>query len=139
MQPIHFETALERIIARDDRFEAGAYLFLKDALDYTVSRDSGEQPESSKHVSARELLLGYKEYALKEYGPMAATLLKEWRVNSCADIGAMVFQLIDEGMFGKQDSDSPDDFKEYYSFDEAFVLPFLPQKSSLLEHYNHKI
>ncbi len=128
MQTVHFETALEKILSRDSRFEPEAYLFLKEALDYTVENESGQGRENSKHVSAKELLMGYREYALKEYGPMAATLLEEWGVRSCGDVGAMVFQLIEEGMFGKQDSDRPDDFKEYFTFEEAFVMPFLPQR-----------
>ena len=40
----------------------------------------------------------------------------------------MVFLLIAEGMFGKQDSDSREDFIEYFSFDDVFVTPFLPKK-----------
>lgn len=124
---MHFDTALENILAKDTRFEAGAYYFLKEALDFTVSSDSKQKLVNSKHVSAKELLYGFKEYALKEYGPMASTLLSEWGIHNCTDIGDMVFLLIEEGMFGKQDSDSPDDFKHYYDFNEAFVLPFLPQ------------
>ena len=123
---MHFDTALENILAKDSRYEGEAYLFLKEALDYTVSNESTQKLTNSKHVSAKELLIGFREYALKQYGPMAATLFQEWRILSCQDIGNMVFLLIEEGMFGKQDSDSPDDFKPYYQFDEAFVEPFLP-------------
>lgn len=126
---MHFETALENILARDSRYEGEAYIFLKEALDFTVSNDSNQDLRNSKHVSAKELLLGFREYSLKQYGPMAATLFNEWGIQSCDDIGNMVFLLIEEGMFGKQDSDSPDDFKPYYSFDEAFVEPFLPKSS----------
>jgi len=127
MQPLHFETALENILARDTRYEAEAYVFLKEALDYTVSNDYAEKLINSKHVSAKELLMGFREFALKQYGPMAATLFDEWGISSCDDIGNMVFLLIEEGMFGKQDSDSPEDFKPYYSFHDAFVVPFLPK------------
>lgn len=127
MQPMHFETALENILAKDTRYDGEAFTFLKEALDYTVSNESSLKLTNSKHVSAKELLMGFREYALKQYGPMAATLFDEWGVASCDDVGKMVFMLIDEGMFGKQDSDSPDDFKPYYSFHEAFVQPFLPK------------
>jgi uncharacterized repeat protein (TIGR04138 family) len=40
----------------------------------------------------------------------------------------MVFHLIDEQMFGKQDSDTKEDFAGAYDFDEAFVKPFQPKK-----------
>jgi len=61
---------------------------------------------------------------------MMPTLFAEWSVKDCTDIGNMVFMLIDEGMFGKQDSDSQEDFKHYYSFHEAFVAPYLPTESN---------
>ena len=38
----------------------------------------------------------------------------------------MVFHLIEEGMFGKQDSDTREDFSNAFSFHEAFSMPFLP-------------
>lgn len=126
MQPLHFETALENILSRDTRYEGEAYVFLKEALDFTVSNEYAEKIANSKHVSAKELLMGFREFSLKQYGPMAATLFDEWGISSCDDIGNMVFLLIEEGMFGKQDSDSPEDFKPYYSFHDAFVAPFLP-------------
>jgi uncharacterized repeat protein (TIGR04138 family) len=40
-----------------------------------------------------------------------------------------VFQLIDEGMFGKQDSDSPEDFSEIFDLDDELVRPFLPKQA----------
>ena len=41
----------------------------------------------------------------------------------------MVFALIGEQVFGKQDSDTVEDFNDIYDFQEAFVAPFLPQES----------
>jgi hypothetical protein len=34
MQPVHFEQAVVSVIGRDNRFDAQAYFFLKDALDF---------------------------------------------------------------------------------------------------------
>ena len=62
---------------------------------------------------------------------MAFTLLREWGVHSCSDVGDMVFELIEEGMFGKQDSDTREDFADHYDFAEAFLLPYLPDGVSL--------
>ena len=53
--------------------------------------------------------------------------MKEWGIRQCRDIGEMVFQLIDEGMFGKQDSDSLDDFSEIFDLEDALAEPFLPK------------
>lgn len=124
---MHFSQAVKNILQRDTRFDPGAYEFLKQALDYTVTEHAKHAPSTSQHVTAAELLTGFKDLALKEYGPMASTLLNEWGLESCNDVGDMVFLLIEEGMFGKQDSDQRQDFTEVFDFHQAFVAPFLPQ------------
>ena len=128
MQKETFEDAIKRITERDNRFDTDAYYFLKEALDYTAQEVSLKA--DSRHVSAEQLLYGFKELALKEFGPMAATLFNEWGIKSCANVGDIVFLLIQEGVFGKQDNDSPEDFVEIYSFESAFVDPFLPKEMS---------
>lgn len=129
MQQKHFATALENISQQQDDYPVEAFHFLKEALDFTVSEDGESASAShSKHVSASDLLIGFRDLALKEFGPMAATLLNEWGIKNCSDIGEMVFMLIEEGMFGKQDSDQREDFSEIYRFDETFVKPFLPNR-----------
>lgn len=130
MQKETFEDAIGRITQLDNRFEPEGYLFLKEALDYTAQEASLKSTEQSRHVSARQLLHGFRDLALKEFGPMAATLFEEWGIKSCNDIGDMVFQLIQEGVFGKQDNDQPEDFMEVYSFKRTFVDPYLPKKAN---------
>ncbi len=132
MQKEQFEKAIIRITSRDKRFEREAFFFLKEAIDYTVQDVSVKSTENSKHVSAAQLLGGFRDLGLKEFGPMAATLFSEWGVHSCADIGDMVFLLIQEGEFGKQDNDRREDFVEIYSFENAFVTPFLPRSDGMV-------
>lgn len=127
MQALRFDAAVDAIIERDKRYDAGAYFFLKDALDFTIKRTKSENDGEERHVSGQELLLGVRDFAIQEFGPMAFTLLCEWGVRSCSDIGEMVFVLIEEGMFGRQDSDTKDDFREIYDFEEALNEPFLPK------------
>ncbi len=127
MQEEQYEVAITRIITRDGRFEREAFIFLKEALDFTIQDASVKAPENSKHVSASQLLYGFRDLALKEFGPMAATLFSEWGIHRCADIGDMVFLLIQEGAFGKQDNDRQEDFVEIFTFENAFITPFLPQ------------
>ena len=129
MQKEQYEEAIIRIISRDKRFEREAFFFLKEALDFTIQDVSTKAPENSKHVSAAQLLHGFRDLALKEFGPMAATLFSEWGIHRCADIGDMVFLLIQEGAFGKQDNDRQEDFIEIFTFENAFVTPFLPQSN----------
>ena len=45
MQALRFDTAIENILKRETRFEAGAYFLLKDALDFTLKRTREEHGE----------------------------------------------------------------------------------------------
>lgn len=124
-----FQDAISAIVHRDSRFDPDAYFFLKEALDFTVKRIKEENEGESRHVSGPELLNGFRDHAVQEFGPMAVTLLREWGVHQCQHIGEMVFALIGEQVFGKQDSDTLDDFCDIYQFEEAFVAPFLPSNN----------
>jgi uncharacterized repeat protein (TIGR04138 family) len=127
MQQVHFEQAVEAILEREKRFDPGAYFFLKEALDFTVKRVMDDNAGQPRHVSGPELLQGFRDYALQQFGPMASTLMTEWGLGCCADVGEMVFQLIEEGVFGRQESDTKEDFHDVFDFDDAFVAPFLPK------------
>lgn len=129
MQAIQFEQAIAAILRREKRFAPHAYFFLKDALDFTLKRAAEANNGEPRHVVGPELLAGFRDHALEQFGPMASTLMKEWGVHSCSDVGDMVFLLIEDGVFGKQDSDSKEDFREVFDFDESLTQPFLPKRS----------
>lgn len=125
MQKVGFNEALDAVIAADARYERDAYVFLRDALDFTLKQKKKNKEEiASRHVSGPELLDGVRQFALKEYGPMVMTVFGYWGIHKCEDFGNMVFNLIKVGVFGKTDTDSLDDFREGYDFKEAFVKPF---------------
>lgn len=131
MQKIGFSEAVEKITARDERYDVEAYAFLRDALDYTIKlRKKSSKDDAQRHVSGQELLEGVRQYAIKEFGPMVMTVFTYWGLRKCEDVGNIVFNLIEEGIFGKSDHDSLADFKEGYDFREAFVEPFLPPGST---------
>ena len=48
-----------------------------------------------------ELLGGVRDLALQEFGLMARTVFRMWGVNSTADFGEIVFNLIDAGLMSK--------------------------------------
>jgi len=126
MQAMQFEQSVVSILKRDKRFDPHAYFFLKDALDFTLKRLTEGKADKSPHVSGPQLLEGYRDLALEQFGPMASTLMQEWGVKECQDVGDMVFQLIEEQVFGKQDSDKKEDFSEVFDFQDSLILPFLP-------------
>ncbi len=133
MQTIGFQEAVEKIGAEDSRYHVEAYAFLRDALDATLKRRKKSKKEIASHVSAAELLEGFRLHGLQECGPMAVTVFAYWGVRSCEDVGNMVFNLVRIGVFGKTDEDTLESFREGYDFHEAFVQPFLPEAVSLSE------
>ncbi len=126
MQAIQFEQAVAAILQRDKRFDPHAYFFLKDALDFTLKRIAEGNGGQARHVSGPELVTGLRDLALEQFGPMAATLMSEWGVRKCGDIGDMVFHLIEEQIFGKQESDRPEDFSGNFDLEESLRIPFIP-------------
>jgi uncharacterized repeat protein (TIGR04138 family) len=142
MQELTFEEALEKILARDTRYQREAYVFVRHALDYTrklVPRETpaprtGFEGETVKvrgedrHVTGPELLEGIRQQALGEFGPMAMTVFEEWGVRCGRDFGEIVFNLVEIGQFSKTANDSRADFDGGYDFTEAFRKPFLPAR-----------
>lgn len=128
MQAMQFEQSVVSILKRDKRFDPHAYFFLKEALDFTLKRIAEGNGGKVRHVSGQELLAGFRDFALEQFGPMASTLMNEWGVRKCQDVGDMVFLLIEEQVFGKQESDSREDFSGVFDLQEALEMPFLPQR-----------
>jgi uncharacterized repeat protein (TIGR04138 family) len=128
MQKIGFAEALDSIVASDPRYQRDAYVFLRDALDFTTKQQKKVKGATVRHVTGPELLGGVRQYALKEFGPLVITVFDNWGIHSGEDIGNMVFNLIGAGIFGKTEEDSIEDFKNVYDFEEAFVKPFAPEK-----------
>jgi uncharacterized repeat protein (TIGR04138 family) len=127
MQEHDFSEVVDLIRREDPRFGKGAYQFVRQALDFTISRLEERQPDrGTRHVRGPELLAGIREYALEQYGPMALTLLQEWNIQRCRDFGEIVFQLVDYGVLGKTEDDRIEDFCGGYEFEAAFLTPFLP-------------
>jgi uncharacterized repeat protein (TIGR04138 family) len=129
MQAMEFEQSVVSILKRDKRFDPHAYFFLKDALDFTLKRIAESNNGQARHVSGPELLAGFRDCALEQFGPMASTLMSEWSIRKCQDVGDMVFLLIEEQVFGKQESDKKEDFSEVFDFEASLITPFLPARS----------
>lgn len=123
-----FSEVVAAIVKEDPRYEAGAYQFVRQALDFTVKdiRKSASKGRTGNHVSGQELLDGVRRFALEQYGPLAHTLLASWGVTKCSDFGELVYNLIRHKVFSKTETDSKEDFADLYSFEEAFLQPFEP-------------
>jgi uncharacterized repeat protein (TIGR04138 family) len=127
MHEVSFEEAFIKIQAKDPRYDRDAYLFVREALDYT-QKSIGKDPRGRiRHITGQELLGGIREFALQQFGPMTKTVLEEWGVHCSQDFGEIVFNMVEVDWLAKTDKDSRADFEHGYDFDEAFRNPFLPK------------
>ena len=117
---------LKPVLEKDDRYTVPAYIFVREGLDHTVKK-----LKKPRHVSGHELLDGMREYALREYGPIAKRVLSEWGIKECIDFGNIVFNLVDAGLLGQTEEDSIEDFMGGYDFHEAFIKPYQPEKEAI--------
>lgn len=110
---------LERIAGSDSRYKVEAYLFVMNALEFTLAR-LGRRG----HISGRELLEGVKDLAKERFGPTARMVFEHWGVRRTDDVGEIVFNLVGAGVLGKTEQDSKDDFRDVYDFGEVFERGF---------------
>ena len=127
MAKINFAEVVEQICEKDLRFSSDAYHFVQEGLNHTLKSLKRGGQHAHRHVSGQELLHGLREFALKEYGPMSKAVLNEWGIKTTDDIGQIVFNLVNASVLGKNETDSPNDFKNVFTFDDAFVKPFVPR------------
>lgn len=124
MKQANFNEALIQILKEDSRYPAEAYGFVREALDFTSRILKKPEKGLQKHVTASELLEGIRQYALREYGPMAMTVFEYWGIRQCADFGRMVFNLVNKHILRKTETDSIHDFEGGYDFETAFRRPY---------------
>ena len=125
MHQLEFSEAVEHLTVQDPRYHRDAYYFIREALDHAVKLRKRQVGEAG-HVTGQQICEGARQVALKQFGPMVATVLEFWGITRTEDLGEIVWNLIDLGVFGKTDADSRKDFQGVYSFQEAFVEPYLP-------------
>jgi uncharacterized repeat protein (TIGR04138 family) len=115
VEPDELTAQIERIVEKDPRYKPDSYLFVINAVEFTMLR-----LKRRGHVSGQELLAGIRQLAQSEFGPMAKPVLESWGVRTTNDFGEIVFNLVEEGVLGKTEHDSREDFKDIYDFDEVF-------------------
>ena len=128
MHEVNFEEAVEQILATDSRFHRDAYLFMREALDFTQKLVGRENQGKVRHVTGQELLDGLRQYALQQFGPMTTTVFEDWSIRNCKDFGEIVFNMVEIGLLARTEKDTRDDFQNGYDFTEAFRKPFWPEE-----------
>lgn len=110
---------LDELRRRNPRYAESAYLFLLSALQRCM-----EGLERPRHVSGAELAESARELALDRYGPLARTVLEHWGIHSTADLGEIVFLLVECGVLIKEPTDTREDFEGLFSFEQAFEVEY---------------
>ena len=105
------EDKIQKVRRRDRRFSRHAYYFVLDALDYTMTHFGRDQlTGEDRHVGGRELIVGIKEYAAEQFGPMAAMVFERWGVKGASDVE----------LLSRRPCDSRLDFVDGIDFRETF-------------------
>jgi uncharacterized repeat protein (TIGR04138 family) len=105
---------LDEILAADQRYARDAYIFVSEALGYTVQR-SGRVG----HVTGPELCEGLAEFALRQFGRLARLVLESWGLGTSEDVGEIVFNMVEVGLLRKTEDDRREDFAGALDLREA--------------------
>ena len=119
------EAKIAELVGKEPRYPAEAYRFIGEAVSFTVGRLTRH-----RHVSARELLAGVRDYAHQEYGVLAHEVLTEWGLRTAADVGRVVYLMIGAGLLAASPEDRPEDFECEFAFD-APPAPAAPSAAVL--------
>jgi uncharacterized repeat protein (TIGR04138 family) len=108
-----FWDAVDSIRERDGAYRREAYGFVVAALGVVVQALPEERraDPDRRHLSGQELLRGVVRLARDEFGLMASTVFREWGVVRSADIGRIVFQLVENGQLSARPEDRVEDFE----------------------------
>jgi uncharacterized repeat protein (TIGR04138 family) len=110
-----FFTKLSGILKRDPRYRDEAYLFVMASLGKAM-----EHLEKPRHVTGAELLAAIRREAEHQFGPMATAVFEHWGVKNSLDFGRIVFNMVEEGLLSKTETDSLEDFKDAVFFEHLF-------------------
>ncbi len=110
---------------KDGRYSPEAFRFLFESLPQAVRLAGKEKAEGTeRHVTGQEVLAGMRAHAGQLFGPLAAAVWRSWGVRETLDWGRVVFLLVDNGLLNRQESDTIEDFRSAFDFEEAFVRQY---------------
>lgn len=129
---MNFDEAIKLCCEKDQRYSPQSYHLVRMALDAAQKHVHGEEKKGAKktnrHVTGKQLLEGFRLHTLDTYGPLSFALLNNWGIKKSVDVGNIVFNIIDTGLFGRSPEDRIEDFVNIYDFKEAFQKPFEPKE-----------
>ncbi len=105
---------LAKLRELDTVYSDRAYVFVLAALEYCQKKRT-----IRSHISGEELAWATRDLAREQFGLTARTVLEHWGIVSTADIGRIVFKLIDAGLLIRGAQDRIEDFDAVFDFDAA--------------------
>ncbi len=128
-----FDEAVRLIRQKDARYQPQAYDVVRLGLDHAQKIVHGEPKKGksivNRHVSGPQLLEGFRQHVLETYGPMSYPLLHNWGLRKSVDVGNVVFNIIETGLFGRSEEDNLEDFKDVDDVKDVFQRPFEPKSN----------
>lgn len=106
---------LARIRARGGHYDERGYLFVLAAVEFLQG-----QLDHRRHVTGPELAHACREFAVRQFGLMAESVLGHWGITRTDDFGRIVYTLVEVGLLVTQPGDRERDFTGVYDFHEAF-------------------
>ncbi|HEU4828513.1 MAG TPA: Minf_1886 family protein [Gemmatimonadales bacterium] len=106
---------LARIRAQGGHYDERGYLFVLAAVEFLQG-----QLDHRRHVTGPELAQACREFAVRQFGLMAESVLGHWGITRTEDLGRIVYTLVEVGLLVTQPGDRESDFAGVYDFHEAF-------------------
>jgi uncharacterized repeat protein (TIGR04138 family) len=100
-----YDKQITEIAGKHSLYHRNAYVFVMNS----VSR-AGARLQQRRHLSALEVLAEVKSYAISEYGVFFGQILRHWGISKAADIGKIVYLLIEAHILSASPDDNPEDF-----------------------------
>ena len=105
-----YKDAMTLILSEDPRYDIQAYDFVNEALTRTIEKIKKGRPPGQRHLTGAELLTGILEFAVAQYGDLAAEVMEYWNLNRGSDVGNVVYNMIRHGIMSASPEDKQEDF-----------------------------
>ncbi len=125
--PDSYYQTIYKIIDGDSRYPLEAYLFVQEAVSYSLESFHADREKRDFHLNGHELLDGIRLCVLDRFGAMAHYVFREWGITRTEDFGNIVFNMIDHNLLHARPEDSIKDFANGYDFEKEFRAPFTPE------------
>ena len=97
---------------------------LSDSSEADEFIETMERRIPERHLTGQDLCEAVRLFSIEQFGYLARIVLKRWGIQSTADIGNIVYNLINIGWMKKSANDRRDHFDEVFDFEEVFEKQF---------------